>query len=167
MSTLPRPEVIEYAGFVLAHCAVVADDHREGELICPFSVLADSHGHRVVDFESATQEEAVEKGWSSLDASRRKGEWWAFGREGLYRTGESAVDVLLVSVWAPGMDKPATLSQSFARTDDGALYLLGDPVLFLGGREGAESVSEWDTEALIRGIQSHPKGDRWATWSQQ
>jgi hypothetical protein len=165
MVILPS-EAIEYAGFVLLHCAAIADGNEEGELICPFAVISDSDGRRVVNFESETQEEAVEKGWSSLGESKEKREWWAFGREGLFRAEGKAVDVLLVSVWVPGMNESATISQSFARAD-GSLYLFGNPELFVGGRNGAESVSSWDMAALMRGIKSHPRGSKWIEWCQQ
>jgi hypothetical protein len=46
----PPSEVMEFAGFVLAHCAAIADANRSGELICPFAVLSDGSGRRVVDF---------------------------------------------------------------------------------------------------------------------
>jgi hypothetical protein len=160
-------EAIEFAGFVLHHCAEIADDNRQGELICPFAVLWNLEGRRVVAFEAETQEEAVERGWLSLEESRERGEWWAFGREGLIRTDNGALDVLLVSLWTPDQDDPFTVTQSFGRSDDGGMYLIGQSELLLGGRTGAQSVLKWDTEALRRGIESHPKGTRWAAWQRQ
>jgi hypothetical protein len=160
-------EAIEFAGFVLHHCAEIADDNRQGELICPFAVLWNSEGRRVVAFEAETQEEAVERGWLSLEESRELGEWWAFGREGLLRTDNGALDVLLVSLWTPGHDDPFTVTQSFGRSHDGGVYLIGQPELLLGGRTGAEAVLKWDIDALWRGIESHPKGSRWSAWRQQ
>jgi hypothetical protein len=167
VDTSPPSHAVEYAGFVLLHCAVIADGNRDGELICPFAMLRDTDSTRVLNFESDTQHEAVEKGWSSLAESKKRDEWWAFGREGLARTATGAVDVLLVSVWVPGMEEPATISQSFARADDGSLYLTDEPDLVVGARDGAEHVSRWDRLALVRGIESHAEGGRWAEWRRQ
>jgi len=164
---MPSPEVIEFAGFVLLHCGAVADGNRGGELICPYAVIADAAGKRVIDFESETQEEAVSKGWASLSDSRQKGEWWAFGREGLYREPDQSTDVLLVSVWAPGMPDVASVIQRFARGPSQELYLLGSPELLIHGSDGAEPVDEWDREALQRGIVSHPRGALWSGWCPQ
>jgi hypothetical protein len=167
MASLPPSEAIEFAGFVLLHCAAIADGNRGGELICPFAVLADERGRRVVDFESETQEGAVAKGWASLSDSRSRLEWWAFGREGMYRTVGEATDVLLVSVWTPQMTEPASVMQRFVRGPEQELYLVGSPELLVHGPEGAEPAEEWDHESLHRGLSSHPKGERWSTWRSQ
>jgi hypothetical protein len=166
-SAHPSSQALQFAGFVLLHCGAIADDNRGGELICPFAVLWDNDGRRVVHFESETQEEAVQCGWSSLAASQERAEWWAFGREGLIRTEGQALDVLLVSVWTPEQDEPFTITQGFARANDASLYLVGPPDLLIGGRNGAESVSEWDREILLQGIRSHPQGAKWSSWLPQ
>ena len=167
MALHPPSEAIEFAGFVLFHCASIADGNRDSKLVCPFAVIADEQGRRVVNFESETQEEAVAKGWASLPDSQRRQEWWAFGREGLYRTKEGAKDVLLVTVWTPKMKEPASVMQRFARGLEQEIYLVGSPDLLLHGPEGAEPVANWDQESLERGIASHPKGGKWPTWCQQ
>ena len=164
MATLPSSEILELAGFVLLHCALIADSNRNGELICPFAVIVDASGRRLVDFESETQEEAVAKGWESLSESRGKSEWWSFGREGLIRDKGEATDVLTVSFWAPNMQEAASLIQRFARSHEQELYLLGGTDLLVHGPQGAELVEEWDRQALNRGIASHPKGNRWPHW---
>lgn len=68
-SSIPD-EAVEFAGFVLAHCAAIADSNRAGELICLFAVFRKSGRQEVIDFESETQAEAVEKGWKSLPAAQ-------------------------------------------------------------------------------------------------
>jgi hypothetical protein len=164
----PPSQSIEFAGFVLSHCAVIADGHRSGQLICPFAALCDSKGQlRVVAFESETQEEAVGKGWSSLDTAREEGEWWGFGREGLVRTADGPLDVLIVTVWTPEQEDTFSITQTFGRAEDGSLYLIGEPELLLGGREESLVQAQWDSEALLRGIAQHPHGGKWSEWRKQ
>lgn len=92
-------EAIEFAGFVLVHCAAIADANREGELICPFVVTASDDGRELIHFESDTQAEAVSRGWASLEVALAKQIWWAFGREGIYRNLDgTGTDVITVSV---------------------------------------------------------------------
>jgi len=161
------PEAVEFAGFVLVHCAAVADANREGELICPFAVVEDGDGRRAIDFESETQQEAVAKGWASLDEWKEKAQRWAFGREGTYRSGNTTVDVLVVSTWMPEMLVPATVLQRFARDAEGGLYLIGRAELLLNKAGAAEQVDDWNEAALLRGIEAHPKETRWSGWKQQ
>ena len=160
----PTSAALEFAGFVLLHCAAIADGNRQGELICPFAVLWDEYGRRVEAFESETQDEAIEKGWASLVQSQELGEWWAFGREGLSRTPSGALDLLVVSVWTPVQVQPFTVTQGFGRTADQGLVLVGPASVYVGDRSGAEPFEEWDRDALTQGIASHPSGARWPVW---
>jgi hypothetical protein len=161
-------KALEYAGFVLAHCAAIADSNRSGELICPFAVLTGTDGRQVLDFESDTQAEAVEKGWASLPEAKSKKIWWAFGREGLYRGADGVgEDVLTVTVWLPRMNEHISVMQRFARGPAQQLRLTGDPRLLTHGAEVATPVVEWDRDALARGIASHPQGVKWAGWHDQ
>jgi hypothetical protein len=153
---------IELAGFVLFHCAVIADLNRNGELICPFVVLSDESGRRSIEFESETQEEAIEKGWASLDHSIEKSESWAFGREGLLRIEDSVSDVLLVSIWEPGMTSTLKIRQRFSRGQENELYLVGSPELLLAVDDGSFLIDTWDQVALMRGIMLHPKSHKWS-----
>ena len=164
-ATLPD-KAIEYGGFVLAHCAAIADANRKGELICPFAVITGSDGREVLDFESATQEEAVSKGWASLADAKRKGELWAFGREGICRDPDgTGVDVLTVSVWTPQMKFHHSFTQRFGRRPDHGIRLIGRTELLKHEGEYAEPVERWKQSALLRGIASHPQGGRWQEWS--
>ena len=158
-------EAIEYAGLVIAHCAAVADANREGELICPFAVITDTEGRRIVDFESETQEEAVAKGWASLPQAKAEKVWWAFGREGIHREPDGkGTDVLAVTVWIPGMKYHHSFTQRFGRRPDQSLYLIGSTEALKHEAEYAEALPSWNEEALARGIGSHPKGTQWSRW---
>lgn len=166
-SSIPN-EALKFAGFVLAHCAAVADSNRAGELICPFAVLESTDGRQVVDFESETQGEAVSKGWASLSDAKSNTVSWAFGREDLYREpGGSAVDVLTVTVWMPGMNEHYSVLQRFGRRGDRAIILIGVPELLMHKGDFAEPVEHWDKEALERGIAMHPKGAMLSEWRAQ
>lgn len=166
-SSIPK-HALEYAGFVLGHCAAIADSNRDGELICPFAVVTGADGRRVIDFESDTQQEAVAKGWASLNEARSSQLWWAFGREGVFREPDGAgTDVLTVSVWLPGMNHHYSITQRFGRAGEQELYLIGEPELLQHKTDIAEPVVRWDQSALGRGIASHPQGSRWAEWRSQ
>lgn len=159
-------KAIEYAGFVLTHCAAIADANREGELICPFAVITSSKGREVLNFESETQEEAVSKGWASFVEAKRKGVWWAFGREGIYRDPDgTGIDVLTVTVWTPEMKFHHSFTQRFERRPDQAMHLIGSTELLKHESEYAEPVERWNRSAFALGIESHPQGSRWQEWS--
>jgi hypothetical protein len=157
-------EAVEFAGFVLAHCAAVADTNRNGELICPFAVLRKGGHQEVVDFESESQAEAVDKGWKSLPEAKAKRSGWSFGREGIFRQEATAEDVLTVSTWLPSMKDHISVLQRFRRGPEHELVLLGGPELLVHSPESATEVKEWNRAALARGIESHPQGRRWAEW---
>lgn len=162
------PEAMELAGFVLLHCAAIADANREGELICPFAVLPGPEGNDVIDFESPSQEEAVAKGWASLDEAKAANVAWAFGREGLLRDADgSATDVLTVTVWLPDMDCHYSVSQWFGRTQDQAIYLIGKPRLLRHAESIADMIDCPIDEALERGMAKHPRGYLWTGWRHQ
>lgn len=166
-SALPD-DAIEYAGFVLVHCAAIADANREGELICPFAVVTGAEGMRVVDFESETQEEAVAKGWASLHEAKSSRVWWAFGREGIYRDPNGrGTDVLTVTVWIPRMKHHYSFTQRFGRGSNQGIYLIGDTEVLEHGGEYAEPLQRWNESALARGINSHPEGSHWSKWRVQ
>jgi hypothetical protein len=159
---------LEFAGFVLAHCAAIADVHRAGELICPFAIIEGDDGRQMIDFESETQEEAVAKGWASLSAAKSNRISWAFGREGIYRGQDgSAVDVLTVTVWTLGMKEHYSVLQRFGRGEGQEIYLFGEPELFKHIGDTAEPVKRWNKMAMERGATSHPKGAMWSHWRGQ
>jgi hypothetical protein len=160
-------EAIEFAGFVLAHCAAIADSNREGELICPFAVLRKSGRQEVIDFESITQAEAVAKGWQSLPEAKSKKTGWSFGREGIFRSEDSAEDVFTFSTWMPGMKEHVSVLQRFKRGPHQELLLQGEPELLSHATESATEVENWNRSALSRGIEAHPQRKRWSEWRTQ
>ena len=166
MNTVPR-QAVEFAGFVLMHCALIADANRAGELVCPFAVVEADGERLVIDFEAETQEAAIEQGWASLEHWKPTANGWALGREGLYRMGEHAVDAMAVTVWVPQMAMPASALQKFGRDADQALYLIGAPELIVHVSPSAHHGVDWDRADLLKGIALHPHGARWAGWQPQ
>lgn len=161
-------DVLELAGFVLVHCALVADGNREGELICPFAVIQDQEGRDVVHFEADTQEEAVSLGWASLNEAQSNKLSWAFGREGVFRERDgTGIDVLTVSVWTPGAGDLYSLVQRFGRSEDQAIHLIGVTEVFRHDEGTATPVERWSGAALDRGIALHPRGSAWPAWRAQ
>lgn len=163
-SSIPD-DALEYAGFVLAHCAAIADSNRSGELICPFAVLTGSSGREIVNFESESQAEAVEKGWESLSDAKAKNVWWAFGREGINRSADgTGRDVLTVTVWLPHMTAHISVQQLFTRGPEQEFHLIDDSELLIHGADVASPDEKWDRTLVARGIASHPQGSRWSEW---
>jgi hypothetical protein len=68
MMTLNRipNSVARHAGLVMVQAASIASVLEVGELICPFAVIAKGEDCQSVEFEAATQEESVSKGWDSF-----------------------------------------------------------------------------------------------------
>lgn len=161
-------EVLELAGFVLVHCALVADGNRAGELLCPFAIFQDLDSREVIHFEADTQEEAVSSGWASLDEAQSNKLSWAFGREGVFRERDgTGTDVLTVSVWTPGAGDLYSLVQRFGRGEDQAIRLIGATKVFRHDEGAASPVERWNDAALNRGIALHPRGSAWAAWRAQ
>lgn len=166
MSTVPK-RAVEFAGYVLMHCANLADGNRKGELVCPFAIVEEDGERQVVEFAAETQEEAVERGQASLDDYRDSAERWGLAREGVYQTGGKTHDVLVVTVWIEGMEHSASVVQKFGRDDARALYMIGTPDLITHVGETARHVGDWARAHLLKGVASHPRGDKWAQWQPQ
>jgi hypothetical protein len=164
----PSSDVVEFGGFVLAHCAAIAATNEPGDLICPFAIVAKGENRQVIDFESETQQEAVQKGWASLDEWREHIDAWGFGREGLLSDGSShKVDVLCVSVWKPGMSEAVNLFQRFTPTLAGAFFLFGPVEFSINGRAPDASTATKLQSWLMTGILRHPHGAKWTQWLRQ
>jgi hypothetical protein len=158
-------EALEFAGFVLAHSAWIADANRDGELICPFAVI-EKDGTQLINFESETQEEAVAKGWASFADARLGNYPWAFGREGILRTSDGeGTDVLTVTVWIPDMQSCCSVVQRFGRREDQAIFFADAPELLIHEGDSATLVKRWDAGGLERGIAQHPQGSMWPIWN--
>ena len=162
MADLPRipPPVARHAGLAMMQAASIASVLEEDELICPFAVITKGADRQSIEFEAETQEEAVAKGWSSLDEWRSEVDLWALVREGLESTPSGKMDVLVVAAWAPGMEEPIVFTQAYSRSPDGRFSLPG-PVVLLGVEE-AEIRGVAD--AFASGIDEHPKRYLWAEW---
>ena len=50
---------------------------------------------------------------------------------------------------------------------DNRTYLIGAPELISHATEPARHVGDWDRADLLKGIASHPRGDKWVQWQPQ
>jgi hypothetical protein len=149
----------KHAGRVMAHAAAIASVSRPGELICPFVVVTEGENRRSIEFESETQDQAVDRAWSSLEEYRDHVDLWAMAREGLIAGETGKDDVLVVAAWAPEMSDAVVFTQRFRPNAQG--FAIVGP-LMIGKELGAEAqlVAQWFSD----GIAEHPKGKHWATW---
>jgi len=163
-------DMVRFGGLVLMHTALIASAQCEGELICPFAVVAKDDNRQTIEFEAETQEEAVANGKASLDEYQDSVDFWSLAREGLYSaTGEEGakIDVLLVSVWEPGLDEPIEILQRFRPSAPGPFELLGTPEIFYEGYAQQDESADAMQLLLSEGIVNHPSGEKWATWVRQ
>lgn len=153
-------DVARHAGLVMAQAASIASVLEVGELICPFAVVTKGENRQSIEFEGATQDEAVAKGWDSFATLKDQVDIWSLAREGLQRGPEGKEDVLVVAVWTDGMMEPAVFTQRFSPKTKGEFLLCGPTAI-----QGQPS-SELDRIAVSfsEGVQAHPKGHLWAKW---
>jgi hypothetical protein len=153
-------EVARHAGITMMQAASIASVLGEEELICPFAVLSRGSDRQSIAFESETQDEAVSKGWASLDEWKGQIDLWAFAREGLMSTPEGKVDVLVVAAWGQKMKEPVIFTQRFLPSAKGGFALLG-PIAIQD-----LPLAEMDrvSAAFSAGIAEHPKAGRWFEW---
>jgi hypothetical protein len=152
--------VARHAGLVMAQAASIASNLEVGELICPFAVIAKGENRQSVEFEAATQDEAIAKGWDSFQTLKDQVDIWSLAREGLQKGADGKVDVLVVVAWAHGMQEHAVFTQEFSPKSKGAFSLVGPDAI------QDQPSSELDRIAIsfTEGIQAHPKGHLWASW---
>lgn len=153
------------AGFVLAHAAWIVSDLPDKDLLAPFAVIQRSGQRKLQAFEAPTQEEAVAAGKEAMRLRTDSADAWAFAREGSFREGKEATDVIVVDFWARGMSAPVTLIQRFERvTKHGRFKLLGEPMLTIAGQ--VVELPSGIVEAQLRpGINQHSKvSPLWVTW---
>jgi hypothetical protein len=153
-------EVARHAGLTMMQAASIASVLGAQELICPFAVVAKGSDRQSVEFESETQDEAVSKGWASLDEWKGQIDLWAFAREGLVATSEGKVDVLVVAAWGPLMSEPALFTQRFLPNTKGGFALIG-PIEI---QDLPQAELDRVAEAFSAGIAEHPKAGRWFEW---
>lgn len=162
MTALPITEAAaRHAGLVMAHAAVVASVLEPGELICPFAVVAKGDDRQSIEFESDTQDQAVERAWASLDEYRNQIDLWAMAREGSVAGPDGKEDVVVVATWGQGMAEPFVFTQRFRPKAKGVFALLG-PTSVQQQFQDSElgQLRAW----FEAGISSHPKHDRWSAW---
>jgi hypothetical protein len=152
--------VARHAGLVMAQAASIASNLEIGELICPFAVITKGENRQSIEFEAATQDEAISKGWDSFQTLKDQVDIWSLAREGLQKGADGKVDVLVVVAWAHGMEEHAVFTQEFSPKSKGAFSLVG-PVAIQD-----QPSTELDRIAIsfTEGIQAHPKGHLWASW---
>ncbi len=154
-------DVARHAGLVMVQAASIASVLKPGELICPFAVITKDENRQSIEFdESATQDEAVSKGWDSFEELKEQVDIWSLAREGLERGPDGKVDVLVVAAWNHEMFEPAVFRQKFCPTSKGRFLLDGPIAISDQPASELERISERFTE----GIQAHPKGHLWETW---
>jgi hypothetical protein len=158
-SALPEA-VLRHAGLVMTQAASIASVLQDGELICPFAVITKGENRQSIEFESETQDEAVLKGWESLDELREKIDLWAFAREGLTKGPEGKNDVLLVAAWTHGMSEPVLFLQGFLPRSKGGFALVGPLIAQDQPREDLDRIAD----SFMQGVREHPKGHLWQGW---
>jgi hypothetical protein len=155
---------LHLAGFALAHAAWSVSDLPEGELLCPLALVEEAGEKRLLRFEAESQEQAIGNALSALEDEKSKASAWAFVREGSINSDEGKTDVLLVVVWAKGMNEPLYLMQRFKPcAKRGAFKILGSLELVNG--EGSKESARTITEIVREGIFKHPKvAPLWPQW---
>jgi len=151
----------KHAGLVMVHTAVIVSVNEPGELICPFIVITKGSDRQSIEFESETQDEAVDRAWSSLAEYRTVVDLWAMAREGLVAGPNGKEDVLVVAAWEQGMSEAIVFTQRFLPKARGGFAVYG-PVSLQSelAPEQVDLVAAW----VLQGIAQHPKGERWHSW---
>jgi len=151
--------VVRHAGLVMMQLASIASNLEDGALVCPFAVVTKGTDRQSIAFESETQDEAVAKGWASLEQWKSNIDLWALAREGLVKSPRGKDDVLLVAAWTFGMAEPAMFTQRYERTERG--FRLPGPVAV---DNLAPSAIKEIGEAFAAGIDEHPNAHFWNEW---
>lgn len=149
----------KHAGLVMAHAAAIASVLEPGELICPFVVVTKGENRQSIEFEAETQDQAVDRAWSSLAEYRDYIDLWAMAREGLIAGRDGKDDVLVVAAWAPEMSDAVVFTQRF-RPKARGFAIIGPLMMEREIGTEAQLVAEWFSE----GIAQHPKGEYWEVW---
>jgi hypothetical protein len=161
MTAVNLPEtVLRHAGLVMTQAASIASVLEEGELVCPFAVITKGENRQSIEFESETQDEAVLKGWQSLDELKEHFDLWAFAREGLTNGPQGKTDVLLVAAWTHGMSEPVVFLQGFLPRSKGGFGLVGPIIAQDQPNEQLDRIAD----SFMQGVREHPKGHLWPDW---
>lgn len=158
----PDGEAARLAGRAMAYAALNLSDMPEGALLTPFASVmrsgADPRHAReeLVRFAGETQDEAIAAARAHVAAGSATSSGWALAREGTMRDADGAPqDVVVAEGWAPGLDRPLSLIQSFrAASGPGGFALLGPPILAIDGApqtdDRARGLVEVAEEAALR-----------------
>jgi hypothetical protein len=168
MIEIPQ-RALALAGFVLAHAAWSLSDGLDGDLLCPLSVVEDTHGERkLARYEADSQEEAIVAGKSAMRDVKNDAAAWAFAREGAWRKmgSEQAGDVLAIDFWSAEMPSTATFMQPFSRARNGSRFRIGGvPTLVVGDRLLSADVASPSIIAIMDGVKAHTiVAGLWPTW---
>lgn len=152
--------VIRHAGLVMVQAASIASILEIGELICPFAVITKGDSRQSIEFEAATQDDAVSEGWASLEKYKAHFELWALAREGLMGGAQGKDDVLVVAAWTHTMPEPVIFIQRFLPKAKGGFALIG-PII---AQQCLSAELDRVAEHFMTGVQEHPKGHLWRSW---
>jgi hypothetical protein len=152
------------AGFTLAHAAWSVSDLPEGELLCPLAMVEEGGERKLLRFEAESQEQAIGNALAALEVKKSNASAWAFVREGAIDKGKGKTDVLLLVVWAKGMNEPLYLSQGFEPYAKRGVFKIVGPLELVNG-EVAEESARTITKMVREGIFKHPKvAPLWPQW---
>jgi hypothetical protein len=154
------------AGFVLAHAAWSVSDLPKGDLLCPVAAIEKDASRTLSRFEAPTQAEAISTGKLAMAEATKSADAWAFAREGLMPEGSTKIDVLVVDVWAKGMNAPIIVIQRFEPfAERGRFRIIGAPKIVIDGViQAPEKVSDL-VAGIERGISQHTcVKDLWNGW---
>lgn len=164
--TVPIPDsLMTLAGFVFAHATWSVSDLPAGDLLVPLAIVEKSGQRQLVRFEAETQEQAISQGKATLQAHEQDVDAWAFAREGKIQEAGKYVDVLTIEAKATGMSESIIFAQRFQPFSQGQFQLIGEPLVFVGGKSASAEESKTLVAKLIMGVQSHGKAaELWNQW---
>ncbi len=164
----PLNSAIWFGGLVMAHAAWIVSDMEEGSLLCPFAMLQSGDDRWVIAFESESQHESVQQGKASLAEHSAAVDFWGFAHDGLLSYPgwvEKKVDVLTVSSWRRGLDEPIILRQRYVPNVQGRFRLLGSIEIAIHGMVAPEPAQTTLNSLAMSGVEDHPHGDLYGTWT--
>jgi hypothetical protein len=160
------------AGFTLAHSLWSVSDTKPTELLVPLMIVEKDGERTLQRFEAATQVEAIEAGKAASEKLIGQVDGWAFAREGTTRivgTSDVPKDVISVSLWIKGMEKPIVVVARFERaTASHGFQVIGSPVISIDGKQLADETAKPLVEDIIQGVLSHKEVTKlWEVWKKR
>lgn len=164
--TLEFPEsALLLGGFTLAHAAWSISDGPC--LLCPLAIIQRSGERKLIRFEAASQQEAIERGKSTLANLKDDAvTCWAFAREGLYRELDVKTDVLTIELWSCESSRRLSLLERFEPYAKRQRFrLLGHLEILLEGQIQEQATVLNILRVVRRGVSEHSKvAPLWHTW---